>query len=123
MNFPDAVRSVLTKYAVFSGRARRSEYWWFFLFNLVVSAVAAGIDAAIGTPIIAIIVGLALLLPTLAVGARRLHDTGRTGWLLLLAIIPLIGAIVLIVFFCQDTQPGDNQYGAAPKQTGMQPAV
>lgn len=115
MTFAEAVKSGLTNYAVFSGRSRRSAYWWFALFNLVVSVIAGIIDAAIGTPILGLIVGLALLLPSLAVGARRLHDTGRTAWWLLIGLIPLIGAIVLIVFFCQDSQPGPNQYGASPK--------
>ena len=115
MTFAEAIRSVLSQYVGFSGRARRSEYWYFFLFNLIVSIVARIIDAAAGSyPVISGIVALALLLPGLAVGVRRLHDTGRSGWWLLLAIIPLIGAIILIIWFCGDSEP-DNQYGPNPK--------
>jgi uncharacterized membrane protein YhaH (DUF805 family) len=120
MSFADAVRTCLNKYADFSGRARRSEYWWFFLFNVLVSIVASIIDAIIGTRsgnfgLVEGIAGLALLLPGLAVGARRLHDTTRSGWWLLIGLIPIIGAIILIIFFVQDSH-GDNQYGPSPKQ-------
>jgi uncharacterized membrane protein YhaH (DUF805 family) len=115
MNFGEAVKSALSKYATFSGRARRSEYWYFFLFNLIVSVVTGIIDAAIGNLALGIIVGLALLLPGLAVGVRRLHDTDRSGWFLLLGLIPLVGIIILIVFFCQDSKPGTNAHGPSPK--------
>jgi uncharacterized membrane protein YhaH (DUF805 family) len=120
MSFADAVRTCLNKYTDFSGRARRSEYWYFFLFNILVSIVASIIDAIIGTRsgsfgLVEAIAGLALLLPGLAVGARRLHDTTRSGWWLLIGLIPIIGAIVLIIFFVQDSH-GDNQYGPSPKQ-------
>jgi uncharacterized membrane protein YhaH (DUF805 family) len=115
MTFGQAVQSALSNYASFSGRARRSEYWWFALFNLIVSIIASIIDAIIGTPILALIIGLALLLPGLGLSFRRLHDTGRAGWWILIALIPLIGWIVLLVFFCQDSQPGPNQYGPNPK--------
>ena len=107
---------VLKKYAVFTGRARRKEYWMFVLFYLIIAFVLAIIDAVIGTG--ALLYGLyalALLIPNIAVAVRRLHDTGRSGWFLLIGLIPLIGAIVLIVFFVQDSQPGDNQYGPNPK--------
>ena len=119
MPFPDAVKICLSKYADFSGRARRSEYWWFVLFNVLVSIVASILDSIVGTKsggtgLFGVIAALALLLPGLAVGARRLHDTGRTGWWLLIGLIPCIGFIVLIVFFVQDSHP-DNQYGASPK--------
>jgi uncharacterized membrane protein YhaH (DUF805 family) len=120
MSFADAVRTCLNKYADFSGRARRSEYWFFALFNVLVSIVASIIDAIIGTRsgsfgLVEAIAGLALLVPGLAAGARRLHDTSRSGWWLLIGLIPIIGAIVLIVFFVQDSHP-DNQYGPSPKQ-------
>ena len=123
MSFQDAVRTCLQrKYADFHGRARRSEYWFFILFTAIVGAVAGILDALFGTrsemysgtgPIQGVL-QLALLIPTLAVGARRLHDTGRSGWWLLIGLIPLIGWIVLIVFFVQDSHP-DNQYGPNPK--------
>jgi uncharacterized membrane protein YhaH (DUF805 family) len=119
MSFADAIRTCLSKYTDFSGRARRSEYWFFVLFNILVSIVASIIDAIIGTRsgsfgLIEGIAALALLLPGLAVGARRLHDTGRSGWWLLIGLIPIIGAIILIVFFVQDSHP-DNSYGPSPK--------
>ena len=121
MSFQDAVRTCLQKkYVDFSGRARRSEYWYFFLFTIIVSIVAGIIDGILGTRssngtgLVGAIASLALLLPTLGVGVRRLHDTGRSGWWLLIGLIPLIGAIVLLVFFVQDSHP-DNQYGPNPK--------
>ena len=115
MSFADSIRTVLSKYATFTGRARRSEFWWFALFSVIVQVVVDIIDNVVGNSILGIIVGLAFILPSLAVAARRLHDTGRSGWWLLLIIIPLIGAIVLIVFECQDSQPGDNVHGPSPK--------
>jgi uncharacterized membrane protein YhaH (DUF805 family) len=115
VNLGQAVQSVLSQYVGFSGRARRSEYWWFFLFNLIIAIAVAIVDAAIGSTILGILVTLALLLPGIAVTIRRLHDTGRSGWWILIALVPLIGAIVLIVFACQDSQAGVNQYGPSPK--------
>ncbi|TFV46844.1 DUF805 domain-containing protein [Blastococcus sp. TF02A-35] len=115
MPLPDAVRSVLTQYAGFSGRARRSEYWWFALFSFGVSVLASAIDAMIGASVVSLIVSLGLLIPSLAVGVRRLHDTNRSGWWLLIALVPLVGAIVLIVFFCTDSERGPNQWGPSPK--------
>ena len=97
MNFADAVRSVFSKYATFTGRARRSEFWWFVLFSAIVNTVASVLDAVVGNKLIEILVTLALLLPSLAVTVRRLHDTGRSGWWILIALIPLIGVIVLLV--------------------------
>jgi len=116
MSFQDAVKTVLTKkYADFSGRARRSEYWWFALFAGVVYLVVSMIDRAIDTyPVITGLVWLALIVPTVAAAVRRLHDTGKSGWFALLGLIP-IANIVLLVFLAMDTQLGDNQYGASPK--------
>ena len=107
----------LFKYATFSGRARRKEYWLFFLFITVVGLVASGIDALLGfveMGPVNLIWSLAVLLPSLAVGARRLHDTGRSGWWLLLYLVPLIGWIVLIVFFCLRGESGMNRFGPDP---------
>ena len=107
---------VLKKYAVFQGRARRKEYWMFFLFNIIIGAVLGLIDGLVGGPgILANLYSLAVLIPGLAVTFRRLHDTNRSGWWVLISLIPLIGFIVLIVFMAQDSQPGDNQYGPNPK--------
>ena len=112
---------VLKKYAVFSGRARRKEYWMFFLFNLIIGFVLGliegftGIFSGTSQSILANLYALGVLIPSIAVGVRRLHDTARSGWWLLLAFVPIIGAIVLIVFFVQDSKPGENQYGPNPK--------
>lgn len=113
----------LKKYATFSGRSRRSEYWYFILFYLIIAIVLGIIDRAAGTMtnngtvgVLGGLFGLAMLIPSLAVGARRLHDTGRTGWWQLIGLIPLIGVIVLIVFYAQDSHPGANQYGVNPKE-------
>jgi uncharacterized membrane protein YhaH (DUF805 family) len=114
---------VLKKYAVFNGRARRKEYWYFFLFNIIIMVVLRIIDGVTGTfsqsigmGLLCIIYALALLIPSIAVGVRRLHDTDRTGWWLLIGLIPIIGGIVLIVFMAQDSKSGENQYGANPKE-------
>ena len=107
----------LLKYATFSGRARRKEYWLFVLFVVVVSLVANGIDMLLGFAELGpvyFIWGLVTLLPSLAVGARRLHDTGRSGWWLLLSLVPVLGWIVLIVFFCIRGESGPNRFGPDP---------
>jgi uncharacterized membrane protein YhaH (DUF805 family) len=113
----------LRKYAVFSGRSRRKEYWFFILFSILGSIVAGIVDGVLGTVDEATGIGiagclfmLALLVPSIAVGVRRLHDIGKSGWWLLIGLIPLVGAIVLIVFAVQDSQPGTNQYGPNPKE-------
>ena len=112
----------LKKYTVFSGRARRKEYWFFFLFNILFSIAAAIIDNATGTfdpstgmGMFGALYTLAILIPSLAVTVRRLHDTGRSGWWLLVVLIPMLGGIVLFVFMLLDSSPEDNQYGANPK--------
>lgn len=115
MSFEEAVKTVLTKYVDFNGRARRSEYWYFVLFNLLVNFVVGIVVNLTGLTFLSYVVSLALLLPGLGVCVRRLHDIGK-GWAwILLALIPLVGGIILIVFYCQDSQPGDNQYGPNPK--------
>src|SRR6185503_4314657 len=107
---------VLKKYAVFSGRARRKEYWMFFLFNVIIAVVLGILEGMVGSPgIVGVVYSLAVLLPGIGVTVRRLHDTGRTGWWILIAFIPLIGAIVLLVFMVLDSQAGDNEYGPNPK--------
>lgn len=107
---------VLKKYAVFSGRARRAEYWMFFLFNFIVAFVLGFIEGIFGGPgILASLYSLAVFLPGLAVTARRLHDTNRSGWWLLISFIPLVGIIVLFVFMVLESQAGENKYGSNPK--------
>ena len=107
---------VLKKYAVFSGRARRKEYWMFVLFNCI---ICFGLGFLAGfIDILSVLVFLYLLgvmIPGLAVFVRRLHDTDRSGWWWLVGLIPLIGFIVLFVFLVQDSQPGTNKYGPNPK--------
>ena len=114
----------LKKYAVFSGRSRRMEYWYFVLFNIIVSIVLGTIDALLGTlgsgmgvGLLSGIYGLAILIPSLAVTVRRLHDTDRSGWWILIALVPLIGTIVILVFALLEGTPGSNQYGPNPKET------
>ena len=116
---------VLKKYAVFSGRARRKEYWMFFLINLIILVVLSIIDNLIGTVtrqggpgVLQGLYSLAVLIPTLAVTVRRLHDTGRTGWWILIGLIPVIGNIVLLIFLVLDSEPGANEYGPNPKAGG-----
>ena len=111
------LNAIKNKYADFSGRARRSEFWYFALFNVAASFIAGLIDSIIGQPILGLLYTLAVLIPGIAVSVRRLHDTGRSGWWLLLALLPILGAIALIVFYCQDSEPGLNQYGPNPKET------
>ena len=110
------------KYACFSGRARRQEYWLFALFNIiagiiigVIAGVLVSVTNVTAFAYLGSIYNLAVLIPGLAVLFRRLHDTGRSGWWWLIALIPFIGWIVLIVFCCLDSQPGENQYGPNPK--------
>jgi uncharacterized membrane protein YhaH (DUF805 family) len=145
MSFQDAVRTCLQqKYADFNGRARRSELWYFVLFTIIAGFVATVIDAILHTPkigtngLVAWVVTLALLVPMLAVGARRLHDTGRPTWLVAGYLLTLVGSalsaasstlgglvsfvggiwtIVLIIFWIQDSKP-DNEYGPNPKSVG-----
>ncbi|MBV9455213.1 MAG: DUF805 domain-containing protein [Rubrobacter sp.] len=113
---------VLNKYAVFSGRARREEYWMFLLINFVISIVLIFIDLLIGTfspqtgvGLLEGLYSLAVLIPSIAVTVRRLHDTGRTGWWIFISLIPFIGWIVLLIFMVLDSEPGTNEYGPNPK--------
>lgn len=115
----------LRKYATFEGRSRRSEYWYFVLFCLLIVGVLGLLDALFGTYLqapqvrrIGLLSGLfslAMLVPTLAVSCRRLHDTGRSGWWLLIACIPVIGAMVLILFLARDSEHAVNEHGGNPK--------
>ncbi|MFN2746778.1 MULTISPECIES: DUF805 domain-containing protein [Bacillus] len=134
----------LKNYADFEGRARRKEYWMFCLFNalicftlfilsiIIVGILTAGITTAAGFDgyqvgyvagygggmlgyILIILYQLAVLVPSLAVGVRRLHDIGKSGWWIFIGFIPLVGAIILLIFYCQDSEKNDNQYGVNPK--------
>lgn len=115
VSFVEAVKMAFNKYCCFTGRASRSEYWWWALFSLLVGVVVSAIfgSGTLGT-IISAIVNLALLLPGLGVAVRRLHDINKSGWFLLLALIPLVGAIILIIWFIRNSDPSGNQYGPVP---------
>jgi len=126
MGFGQAVSTVFSKYATFSGRARRSEYWWWWVFTILVTAIAFIADGVLKTNTlegsggvkigwIYLIVSLVLIIPSIAVTFRRLHDTGRSGWWWLLSAICLIGAIILFIFCISDSKPGTNEYGPNPK--------
>ena len=130
MGFTEAVKTVFSKYATFSGRAMRSEYWYFVLFNflaevcillvcMIAGALFGGLEGAAGGyaagNIVLWIYYLAVLVPGLAVSVRRLHDTGRSGWNLLWCLLPIIGAIMLLVWFVTDSKE-DNQYGPRPQE-------
>jgi uncharacterized membrane protein YhaH (DUF805 family) len=107
----------LKKYAEFSGRARRMEYWMFVLFYIIIAVVLTIVEMVIGLPgILSGIFGLAMLIPGIAVTVRRLHDTGRSGWWILIGLIPVIGTIVLLVFMCLEGHPGGNDHGSNPKE-------
>jgi len=115
MGFRQAIAACFSKYADFHGRAARPEYWWFALFNALVSVVASIVDKnVVGVPVLQAIVALALVIPTLAVAVRRLHDIDRSGWWLLIAVIPLIGGVALLIWFCLRGAAGDNRFGPAP---------
>jgi uncharacterized membrane protein YhaH (DUF805 family) len=107
---------VLERYAQFTGRARRAEYWWFALSSAIVGIVLSILGAASSIFLILYYVyALAVLVPSIAVGIRRLHDTDRSGWWLLIALVPFVGVIVLIVFLATDSTRGTNQYGTSEK--------
>jgi uncharacterized membrane protein YhaH (DUF805 family) len=109
MNIQESVTVCLKKYVEFDGRASRSELWWFILAQVIVGIIANTLHPTLGG-----IVSLLLFLPTIAVGARRLHDINKTGWLQLVGIIPIIGWILVIYWFVQPTQPEGNKYGEPP---------
>ena len=124
MDMVTAVKTVLGKYATFSGRAARPEYWWWVLASFILFLVLGLIDGALVAPMmgfeafepnavqpLSVIASLGLLVPNLAVAARRLHDTDRSGWWLLLGLIPVIGSLVLIYFLVQKSTEGSNRFG------------
>ncbi len=107
----------LKKYVTFSGRARRRELLIFALGNTIIYALLVFVDGLIGIGgALAALFGLGVLLPSLTVGVRRLHDTGRSGWWLLIGLVPILGALALLFFYLQPGHPGDNQHGSNPKE-------
>ncbi len=117
MTFGDAIGDGFSKYATFSGRSSRSAYWWWTLFYVLVIIGASIVDAAIQVPVLTTLTWLAFIIPNLAVLVRRLHDTDHSGWWVLIGLIPLVGAIVLIVFACTDSG-SPNEYGDGPDGKG-----
>jgi uncharacterized membrane protein YhaH (DUF805 family) len=127
---------VLRQFADFKGRARRKEYWMFVLFNIIFSILAMVVDGLLGTRFnveniygdptlsyygwVYVLYAVVVLLPSLAVGVRRLHDVGKSGWMMLVALIPIIGSIWLIVLFCTDSEHGPNKWGDDPKSDGTE---
>jgi uncharacterized membrane protein YhaH (DUF805 family) len=123
LTFPDAVRTCLTKYAVFNGRATRSEYWFFVLFAFLVVVAASIFDGilnmvvfepAMGGNMLASLAMLALLLPQLAAAVRRLHDLGHSGWWYLIGLVPVVGGAALLIWFCLRGTEGENRFGPDP---------
>ena len=113
MTFQESIKTCFNKYADFNGRASRSEFWWFVLFTVGVSLIASLVFAPLS-----IVFGLAVILPSLSVGARRLHDTGRSGWWQLIGLIPVIGLIIMVVFMAQE---GKDAPSGAPAAPGAEP--
>lgn len=116
----------LKKYAVFSGRAQRKEYWVFALFNILIVFALGLVEGALGiapesdASVLGMLYILAILLPVYAVSVRRLHDTGRSGWWILIGFIPLLGGIIFLVFMIQDSDVGQNEYGLNPKTASVE---
>jgi len=120
-NIEQATRIGLGRFADFTGRSSRPEYWYFMLPVIVILIVANLIDAILlgGMQILGLILGLALLVPTLSAGARRLHDTDRSAWWLLVALIPFVGGLAVIYLCCQPGTPGENRFGPEPAPTSF----
>lgn len=123
MSFQGAISRCFSNYVNFQGRAARPEYWWWTLFIIIISLVLQLVDYMVfgsqGLGILSGLFSLATLLPSLGVGVRRLHDTDRSGWWLLIAFIPLIGALALLYFLIQQGTPGPNRFGQGPAMEGM----
>jgi uncharacterized membrane protein YhaH (DUF805 family) len=118
MSFVEAISAGFSNYVNFSGRAIRSEYWFWLLFTILLTIAASVVDlaivSAVGFSMLSTIASLATFLPSLAVAVRRLHDRDQSGWWILIALIPLVGAIILIVWFCQRGTVGPNRFGPDP---------
>lgn len=123
MTFGQSISRCFSKYCTFTGRASRSEYWWWILFTAIIGllfGIPSGLQSIhesspSGLPVISYIVSAVLFFPSLGVLFRRLHDTGKSGWWWLIGFIPVVGTIILIVFCCQPSQTFPNQYGGVPE--------
>lgn len=109
LDMMEACKMYWQKYAEFEGRSRRAEYWWAYLMTFVIGLILGWI------PVVGWLASLAMILPSIAVGVRRLHDINKSGWFMLLNLIPIVGQIILIIWFCQEGTIGPNQYGEDPK--------
>jgi uncharacterized membrane protein YhaH (DUF805 family) len=127
MNFGESVKSALSNYATFSNRAPRSEFWYFVLFYAILNIIALIVDISIlghaagGTGAAGLIVAVALFLPYIAVSVRRLHDIDKSGWFLLVVIVPVVGAIFLIIWACTKGSEGDNRFGVPYPESTPEP--
>ena len=133
MKMMDAVKHVFSNYATFSGRARRSEYWYFVLFSMIVSAVLSRIGKQVPMEVAGQVVmvtqsklqsiySLVVFIPTLAVVVRRLHDVGKSGWNYFWLFLPIIGWIMMLVWLCREGEHGPNRFGPDPKEPAYGPA-
>ncbi len=114
MGFTDTIRNGFQHYVTFSGRASRSEYWFWVLFVFVFSIVTGIIDGVLGIFLLNILFTLGTLLPSLAVSVRRMHDLGKRGWWLLVFLIPLVGPVIVLIWYCSRGTAGDNRFGPDP---------
>ena len=123
MTFSEAIKSGFDHYTKFDGRAGRPPFWWWFLFGVLVAIGANILDAILGTwGVINGLAALALLLPNISVSIRRLHDTDHSGWWILIGLIPIIGFIVLLVFYLREGDAGENKYGPPPGSGVTEPS-
>ncbi|HUG37251.1 MAG TPA: DUF805 domain-containing protein [Candidatus Limnocylindrales bacterium] len=114
MTFTQAIEAGFKNYTNFSGRAVRSEYWFWFLFEVLVQLGLWIVDSVTGIGVLGILFTLGTLLPGIAVTVRRLHDIDKSGWFLLVGLIPIVGAIIMLVWMCQEGTPGPNRFGPVP---------
>ena len=118
MSFTESIKSVLTNFKDFRGRARRSEFWWYYLFECIINFGLSGLSNLTGIKAFVwgiLVFNVVLFIPGLALLFRRMHDTGKSAWLLIPCIIPMAGQIFMMLWFLKDSQPGENQWGPNPK--------
>ena len=114
MDFMTAVKTCINKYFTIEGRAARSEYWWFYLFNIILVIIASVLDGMIGLPLFSLVVMLGLIAPGICVSIRRMHDKGKSGWWLLIGFVPLVGFLYILYLFVTPGTSGDNDFGPDP---------
>ncbi len=117
MGFQEAVKSFFTRYTDFNGRSSRSEYWWAYLGIMLIFFVIGLVSGLLGETVGSAVIGiayLAILIPSIAIAVRRLHDVDKSGWFLLIALIPLIGGLILLYFYVQKGTDGPNRFGPDP---------